>query len=241
MCGIIGFHGEGTTYNMRLLEKLVHESAYRGLHSCGFALQAAQDGDWVVAHHGDASVKAMFSAIPAEGKFTLLYHTRYSTSGIGAQWPQPVVARNTIHGEHAIVMNGVISQDLNDKWPRPDGFTRDWETQNDAEIAMRFIMHGEAGMHGGSYALGFMKTGHCDAWFLRNGDRPLYVYADDEVRVVASTADILRRCGKGGSLMPPGVQYRISSNNYTPVPHLFGHTIDLQAPAPSILKPCSLP
>lgn len=232
MCSVIGMFASNTVYHLRTLERLVHEASIRGLHSNGFSIRGigedVRQRTPITTLH-NVEIEDVFRAIPDTPHFIILGHWRYTTSDPG--YPQPLVFDHPKHGSHVIAMNGVISQGPPEEWPKPEDKCECaptvWTTRNDTEIAMRFIFAGRAGLHGGSWAMGFMAEDG-DACFIRNGDRPLWRWhkaeatPDDVLHVVASTRDILVRSQMAGAEpIPPFCQYRLMQDDIKPVPHLF--------------------
>ena len=114
----------------------------------------------------------------------VLGHTRYSTSDL--KFNQPLVKGTT-----AMVMNGVLSQEGPETWPRCKAHT--YETRNDTEIALNFALEGKRGDVNGSYAI--CELNLTELLCYRNGFRPLWLGKGDDYQVVASTYDALARCG----------------------------------------------
>lgn len=208
MCGIVAFHGPRSDDALRLVERCLLQAAMRGTHATGIAwLQEVHPDEWQLCMER-APVSARdfvehydFSRI-AEGEETTLSivaHTRYSTSDL--DWNQPLA-----DDELALVMNGVISQDVPAAWPLAE--LQPYSTGNDAEVAMRYARLGRRGRMPGSFAVvELWNDGRVLAY--RNAYRPLYQAEALGGVLVASTLDMLRRCDLSGRMLPPGVVHDI--------------------------------
>lgn len=220
MCGILGFIGDNTKANRLLIEKLMLQLSLRGTHATGLAFQSLHMGLGMV-----------IEPIPAEAFFqlysldellpdpqfplALIGHTRYSTSDLA--WNQPIEREGT-----AVVMNGVISQELPCDWPAAD--LMDYQTANDAEIALMFALTGQRGRMPGSFACCELNEGELLCY--RNTDRPLWWGRGKDYTVVASTQDALLRsgvktvrqlpAGKVYDLFPSGIVARTNEMDYKP-------------------------
>ena len=197
MCGIVAFHGPRTAEALDLVQRCLLQAAVRGTHATGLAW--LEDGG---LHMEKAPVPArdfvehfdLSRLAEGEQALSLVAHTRYSTSDLA--WNQPLE-----DDELALVMNGVISQDAPHTWPLAE--VAPYATGNDAEVAMRFAKNDCRGQMPGSFAIvELWRTGAMLAY--RNGYRPLYKARACGGWVVASTFDMLSRCGVTASLMNPG-------------------------------------
>lgn len=186
MCGILGFVGASTDQNRLLVKALMAQLSLRGTHATGAAwintrgdlMSRSKPGNAVDFFNG-------FNEYTLPKMIRLIGHTRYSTSDLA--WNQPIT-----YGEvsMALVMNGVLSQETPDKWPRS---RRIYLTKNDAEIAFHRSLEGHIGDMNGSFAVCELNKSQLLCY--RNGQRPLYVGTGDDYRCVASTHDALERCG----------------------------------------------
>lgn len=239
MCGIIGFFGKPTHDNLKRVAKLWLESTYRGLHSHGFYVKPV-GGPPVMLINEPMSKLANLLSTMTEG-FNLIGHTRYCTSD--PETPQPIRLSTGPGKQVAIVLNGVISQETPDKWPHPTRGDVPYATRNDAEIALRFIYAKALHELPGSWAFGVLDSDNDNAWFIRNGDRPLWAFRHAQFNMVASTCDIINRAlGLDGlkELIPPGVQFSLSNGEYAQVPRVFGRHRDLQFSPIHSVPPASI-
>lgn len=221
MCGILGFVGVNSPANLRLIESLLLQLSLRGTHATGIA--------WLDER---SNVNVLKKPLPAQqfislkpfagikrNQLVLIAHTRYSTSDLA--YNQPLMREET-----ALVMNGVISQEPPELWPMADWF--DYQTRNDAEIALCHTLHGLRGEVPGSFACCELSPAGLVAY--RNEDRPLWLGSGKDFHVCASTQDALKRCNIKSHLSTPGKVYDIDSNGIVTRPIGYKHVArhDLQ-------------
>jgi len=198
MCAVIGIDG---VFSVDLVKNLFVESQIRGRHATG------------VSYLKKGKVTTIKEPIPAEtfvdkhdpeewyddGRLTVIAHCRYSTSDL--EYNQPIA-----NEEKAVVHNGVITQEMPEKWEELYGYK--CETKNDSEL----LFH--------SWDINKWPDASIAAIFLdqsgiqwgRNGKRPLWIsWNNDEGIVITSTKDIAQRAGmkevdrvyyKGDDLQP---------------------------------------
>ena len=201
MCGVIGFSGEP---NIPLLRKVFWESNIRGQHASG--LSWFSEGELrTVRSPGPGAQDNLFREVQDHLRDVrvLIGHARYSTSSL--KFNQPMSGT-----EMAIVHNGVISQELPERWPSLYGYS--CETENDSELVLRCLENGKHPLlnfpEASMAACVLTKEG---LKFFRNGKRPLWFSRSPSQVVVASTRDILLRSGFGNpEPCYPGVEYQVS-------------------------------
>ncbi len=194
MCGIIGYVAPNTPESRKLLANLIAESSYRGKHSTGIA---SFNGQSIDVHQVpliglEESLMYMTMGVP---DLRIIAHTRYCTSD--PETPLPL-----LQGDCAIVLNGVISQEPKDTWPRYD-----WDpyaTGNDAEIMLRLALQGTVEKTPGSYAACFLDF---NGFVIgcRSPERPMWWHSfnwegtQDVAYVFTSTLDIALRADSSKS------------------------------------------
>lgn len=230
MCGILAFAGDNTPKNLKLIHDLMLQLSLRGTHATGFAIQTKGPLDILQAPVGAEAFLAQFPMdflLPNHKQpIRLIGHTRYSTSDL--EWNQPLERDGT-----ALVMNGVISQEFPHDWPMAEVF--DYQTGNDAEVALMYALNGQRGHMPGSFAIA--ELNEADILVYRNTDRPLWWGRGEDYSVVASTQDALKRCrvpeiqfmrpGRVNVLLPNGIVTLIDQMDYRP------HVVQLLGDSPA--------
>lgn len=198
MCAVIGIDG---LVSVDLVKNIFIESQIRGRHATG------------VSYWKNGKVTTIKEPIPAEefikkhnpedwfdnGFLTMIGHCRYSTSDL--EYNQPIA-----NEEKAVVHNGVITQEMPEKWEELYGYK--CETRNDSELL--FHSWDLNKWPDASIAAIFLSEGRIE-WG-RNGKRPLWIsWNNDEGIVITSTKDVAERVGmknlervyyKGDDLQP---------------------------------------
>lgn len=236
MCGILAFSGDNTPTNRRIVHDVMAYLSLRGTHATGIAYH---DLSWGVGIAVEPIGAEQFmvrhpiielcppEAVPVLG---LIAHTRYSTSDIA--WNLPLIREG-----RALVMNGVISQELPCDWPGAD--IMEYETGNDAEIALMYALSEMRGQLPGSFACCELADGEVLCY--RNTDRPLWWGHGRDYTIVASTKDALLRSkvsniknllpGRVYDVFPNGLVPRIREMDYRPVTLALGSS----TPQPEVL------
>lgn len=200
MCGIVAFHGPRSAEALALVQACLLQAAMRGTHATGLAWL---EGGLLAMEKAPVSAREFVEhfdlARLAEGeeRLSVVVHTRYSTSDLA--WNQPLDDEDL-----ALVMNGVISQDVPARWPFVE--QKPYKTGNDAEVAMRYARLGRRGHMPGSFAIVELWSGG-EMLAYRNSFRPLYAAQAAGGALVVSTLDMLRRVSLTGVLLRPGVVY----------------------------------
>lgn len=191
MCGVVGVIAQDGKRGFLLFKHLLIESQIRGKHSTGMT---------VVSSKGKLSTT--IEDIPAK-KFSEKYlnefiksdlniylgHTRYSTSDL--KYGQPITL-----GKEAISHNGVITQSDPENWEEEFGYS-DLKTKNDSELLLRYLQEDNVDttinekFPDASIAYGTISNNRLTCY--RNGHRPLWFAAFEDVYVFASTKDIILR------------------------------------------------
>jgi len=215
MCGVVGyFSADPSAVDRGTLQRLFQESSVRGLHAFGLAAWNESAGKvdvrkWV-------NVAGVWQALRALRSRSLVGHNRYSTSGDWRRLEnnQPVSTYNG-HKQIHLVFNGVIDMRTREEYAR-DWPGVDFETENDGEIFTRWLLAGQR-------ADEFFKVKPCSfagCWMtedgrvyaLRNDSRPLWGAIRNKSVFVASTEDIMRRCGlEHAAELPEGVTIELST------------------------------
>jgi glutamine phosphoribosylpyrophosphate amidotransferase len=197
MCAVIGaFLENPSSRDLIMLADVFRESSIRGLHATGVS--------WVRNNR----VNTMISATPAgkfieafdlktalneDGNLYLIGHCRYSTSDLN--YNQPLWDESL-----AIVHNGVVSQEMPEKWKDLYGY--DCKTRNDSELILHTIKAKKSPLV--EFANASMAVIELYAEkklrFYRNGKRPIYFTSLPNGGIITSTKDIATRADLSGSI-----------------------------------------
>ncbi len=209
MCAVIGaFLENPSSEDLLTLANVFRESSIRGLHATGLS--------WV----RDNRIHTMISATPAgkfieafglektineDGNLYLIGHCRYSTSDLN--YNQPLWDESL-----AIVHNGVVSQEMPEKWKDLYGY--DCKTRNDSELILHTIKAKKSPLV--EFANASMAVIELYAEkklrFYRNGKRPIYFTSLSNGGIITSTKDIAERAGLNNSI-------EIDMNQYVTMAH----------------------
>lgn len=207
MCGIVGFAGTLTPEAINWIDLLCEEASLRGTHATGWAHRSTFLGLHV--EHAPRPYaterERMLDQLReiADSEFvTFAFHARYSTSDL--RYNQPLLEKN-----RALVLNGVIDQRPREQWANPFGW--EWQTRNDAEIALKYSLHGALDAIPGSYAAIELMSPGLRAW--RNGLRPLHHVCADEGHYFASTTHRLNELGYRVNAIAPGEIVRVDAKD----------------------------
>jgi len=200
MCAIVGaILLAPSKEDLLLLHRVFHESKIRGLHATGVAYIKNDDVHIIKKPVPADEFPYDFSSyVNEDGNLYLIGHCRYSTSDL--QYNQPIG-----NNGHAIVHNGVITQELPEKWKELYGY--DCETKNDSEL----IQHSNdplAEFSRMSMAVCELTSRPKELVAYRNGKRPLYLTSLVNGVLITSTADIPKRAGV------PIPAVKVPMNNY---------------------------
>lgn len=190
MCAIIGAYIEKpSASDLVTLANVFRESSIRGLHATGLS--------WV----RDNRIHTMISATPAgkfveafdlkntineDGNLYLIGHCRYSTSDLN--YNQPLWDESL-----AIVHNGVVSQEMPEKWKDLYGY--DCKTRNDSELILHTLKANKSPLvefSNSSMAVVELYK-EKKLRFYRNGKRPIYFTSLPNGGIITSTKDIAIR------------------------------------------------
>jgi glutamine phosphoribosylpyrophosphate amidotransferase len=185
MCSIIGYSGE---YDKKLVERLMFNSRIRGLHSFGYSF--FEGNELVTKKFLD--YKKFIDNINKDKPTRFISHFRYSTSGeyTNQENNQPIVKDNT-----AMVFNGVI--DMGSKKELEHKYKTKLTSCNDGELVLN-IFNQEAKqvsdfIKNKTFAGLFLKDNKITV--IKNRLRPCYLGVKNDIKVIASTKDILKRSG----------------------------------------------
>ena len=207
MCAVIGALIQNPTkQDFEIIRNIFLESKIRGMHATGISFlpkwndrvvtikDSIPADKFVETHLHEDNLKEM---INGDGNLYLIGHCRYSTSDL--LYNQPIA-----NDEHAIVHNGVITQELPENWKKL--FNYDCETKNDSEL----VLHSGSPLEEYQDASMAVCELTIDKKLLvyRNGKRPLYLTSLVNGVIVTSTADIPKRAG----VRMPAVE--VPMNNY---------------------------
>lgn len=192
MCGIVGFSADTVTeHDIQTLKKILIESQIRGKHASGIAWF---DGKCIKSYIKPVPISELvenfdFSKLLYNNSsVAMIAHARYSTSDI--KYNQPIVGKRL-----AIAHNGVITQDSPENWESTYGLS--CKTKNDSELLLRALENKkdlESMFPESSIAMVILDTkGNVIPY--RNHIRPLWGGQLGHGTIIASTCDILKRCG----------------------------------------------
>jgi len=186
MCAVIGaFIQNPSSKDFSLIEKVFLESKIRGMHATGISY--LKSSKIITVKDAVSADKFSFdfeSYLNEDGNLYLIGHCRYSTSDL--EYNQPLDKN-----EKSIVHNGVITQELPEKWKELYGY--DCITKNDSEL----VLYSEDPLR----EFPHMSMGVCELYadkklrFYRNGKRPIYYTLINNGCIVTSTKDIAHRSG----------------------------------------------
>ena len=190
MCGVIGVVlSSPTSEDFLTVQRVFHESKIRGMHATGIAY--IKDGKVNIEKYPVPADEFPFKFsdyVNEDGNLYLIGHCRYSTSDL--EYNQPIG-----NSTHAIVHNGVITQELPENWK--ELYNYDCETKNDSEL----VLHSDSPLE----EFPEMSMAVCELTSdkklltYRNGKRPLYLSAMANGCIITSTADIAKRANVKGA------------------------------------------
>jgi len=190
MCAVIGAYLESPTpTDLLKLKNVFRESSIRGLHATGVSwvyknrihtmISATPAGKFIEAH-------PLEKMINEDGNLYLIGHCRYSTSDLN--YNQPFWDESL-----AIVHNGVISQEMPEKWKDLYGY--DCKTRNDSELILHTLKAKKSPLV--EFADASMAVVEIykekKLRFYRNGKRPIYFTSLSNGGIITSTKDIAMR------------------------------------------------
>jgi glutamine phosphoribosylpyrophosphate amidotransferase len=187
MCAVIGaLIKSPSSKDFEALKRVFVESKIRGMHATGLAY--IKGGDVIIDRKPVPADQFPFdfpSYVNEDGNLYLIGHCRYSTSDL--EFNQPIG-----NDGHAIVHNGVITQELPENWKAKYGYN--CQTRNDSEL----IQHSNDPLvEFDDMSMAVCEITSCTKELLvyRNGKRPLYLTTLSNGSIITSTADIPKRAG----------------------------------------------
>jgi glutamine phosphoribosylpyrophosphate amidotransferase len=184
MCSVIGaIIKEPRAEDFLMLHRVFLESKIRGMHATGISY--VKHGQIITDKRPVPADQFPFnfpSYVNEDGNLYLIGHCRYSTSDL--EYNQPIG-----NSEHAIVHNGVITQELPERWK--ELYNYECDTKNDSEL----VLHSASPLE----EFPDMSMGVCELTndkkllAYRNGKRPLYLTSISNGCIITSTADIPKR------------------------------------------------
>ena len=192
MCGVAGFISKEPR-NLNFMRDILAEIGIRGWHSTG------------VSYLEDGEIKTKIEQvpyydfeIPDVDTTSAIFHTRYSTSNI--DFPQPVY-----NSDVAVAHNGVITQLEFEHWKTIFGYGGTYRC--DSVLLLDPERHPLVEFPDSSMAVLELRKDRLE--FYRNGQRPLYMQADEDLLLVASTKKAL---GPNAQKLKPGYSYSCSQS-----------------------------
>jgi glutamine phosphoribosylpyrophosphate amidotransferase len=197
MCAVIGAYLENPgSEDLNIIANVFRESSIRGLHATGVSwvygnrihtmISATPAGKFIEAH-------PLEKMINEDGNLYLIGHCRYSTSDLN--YNQPLWDESL-----AIVHNGVVSQEMPEKWKDLYGY--DCKTRNDSELILHTLKAKKSPLV--EFADASMAVIELYAEkklrFYRNGKRPIYFTSLPNGGIITSTSDIATRAGLSGAV-----------------------------------------
>lgn len=227
MCGVVGMAVTMKDQNIDydLFRALMQETQIRGLHATGVAASnviadettfGASENSFLFKRQAVGQSLFDYPPILVSKMKAIVGHCRYVTS-----YPednQPIEILEYKQSPIAIAHNGVITQELPENWERLYGYKV--SGTNDSELVGRalanYIWHDQDEEHplrkfpNSSQAV--VGLAGPSLFFWRNGRRPLYYTRHQDLLLVASTKDIIKRV-LGNSVLVfdaiPGVSYML--------------------------------
>jgi glutamine phosphoribosylpyrophosphate amidotransferase len=199
MCSVIGaIIKEPHAEDFLMLHRVFLESKIRGMHATGLAY--VKHGEVITDSRPVPADQFPFnfpSYVNEDGNLYLIGHCRYSTSDL--EYNQPIG-----NDAHTIVHNGVITQELPERWK--ELYNYECDTKNDSEL----VLHSDSPLE----EFPDMSMGVCELTsdkkllVYRNGKRPLYLTSISNGCIITSTADIAKRAEV------PGLPVNVLMNHY---------------------------
>jgi glutamine phosphoribosylpyrophosphate amidotransferase len=183
MCSIIAWNG---LYNDKVVEKIMHNSRIRGLHSFGYSCYKEN----ILTTKKFLKYKEFIDEINQDKPDKFIAHFRYSTSGEYTNEinNQPITSVNL-----ALAFNGVI--DMGSKQQMENKYNCILETDNDGELVLKKFQEDKESVKdfikNKSFAGVFLLLNKIIA--IRNENRPAYIGEKNGVKIICSTKDIMNR------------------------------------------------
>jgi glutamine phosphoribosylpyrophosphate amidotransferase len=197
MCAIIGVIIDKPTYDdFTMVRRLFLESQIRGKHATGFSY--VRNGSVITRKSAVSadkfdSLHYLDQCVNEDGNLYLVGHCRYSTSDL--EFNQPIA-----DDKLSVVHNGVISQELPEKWESLYGYQT--KTRNDTELLLRTRQNGDEPLivwKDASLAVCELNSDRTITTY-RNGKRPLYLTTKERCSIITSTLDVVKRSGIKGEV-----------------------------------------
>lgn len=192
MCAIIGVNLSNPSISDVLLVRNVFlESKIRGMHATGLTYlyndELVTKIEPVSADEFRFIELGRLNSMIHNKTLKLIGHCRYSTSDL--EYNQPL-----FNSKVAIVHNGVISQELPEKWEGLYGIAT--KTKNDSELLLHTVNSTplELWSNASIAAVELHRSGTMK--YYRNGKRPLYKTELHNGYIITSTADIMARASE---------------------------------------------
>ena len=207
MCAVLGLYLKNPDLNQ--VERLILESSIRGLHATG--LTYIKEGKLYTAKKSMPAREFLMdfdlSKTVDGDTLKMIVHCRYSTSDL--RYNQPIHK-----GDLSIVHNGVISQELPEKWFELYGYETD--THNDTELLFESRRDGHSPFDWKDASISAIELQQDGIMiFYRNGKRPLHFCTVANGNIISSTKDIFYRSGIKGlhSVCEPGMVYNVGESD----------------------------
>ena len=207
MCAVIGFYLKNP--DLLQVEQVIIESSIRGLHATG--LTYLKEGKLYTAKKSIPAREFLsdfdLSKTVDGDTLKMIVHCRYSTSDL--RYNQPIHK-----GDLSIVHNGVVSQELPEKWFDLYGY--ETETHNDTELLFESRKDGHSPFYWKDASISAVELQQDGIMrFYRNGKRPLHFCTVENGNIISSTKDVLHRSGIQGiyRVCDPGMVYNIGESD----------------------------
>jgi glutamine phosphoribosylpyrophosphate amidotransferase len=228
LCSVIGsLLLNPTEADLKLVRNVLVESGIRGLHATGLSyiknnkiITVIEPSSSEVFLEKHPSI--LTDAVNEDGNLYMVAHCRYSTSDL--QYNQPMY-----NNKFSIVHNGVITQELPEKWKDLYGY--DCKTKNDSELILHTLSADKSPLEEFPDSSIAAVELHLDKKirFYRNGKRPIYFTQTEKGYIITSTADIAKRAGLVDSFPLNMNQYMsIDSSLTTRITSVNINKVDLQ-------------
>jgi glutamine phosphoribosylpyrophosphate amidotransferase len=196
MCSVIGYKG---IFNEQIVKKLLYNSRIRGIHAFGYSFYSEQK----LITKKFIEYKKFEQSLLEDKPSLFIAHFRYSTSG-----DYKIIENNQplLDNDIAIAFNGVISQKTKEEIEQE--YNVKLKSDNDGYLLINRLEDKEFLLKKNiSYALVGLKEKKL--FCIRNKNRPLHLFEDKNLIIIASTKDILKRSGINNS-----IQLLVNKMNY---------------------------
>ena len=224
MCGIIGvIIKKPSQEDFDTIKHVFLESKIRGMHATGLSyVKEYQIHTEKLPVAADQFPFDFPKYLNEDGNLYMVGHCRYSTSDL--EFNQPF-NNDTL----SIVHNGVITQELPEKWKDLYGY--ECATKNDSELLLHTIEDDKCPIT--TWVESSLAV--CELWFCkrlrfyRNGKRPIYFTSLSNGYIITSTEDVAKRAGLDMTVeVPMNTYMNIDQDLAVTIQKVYTNNADLQ-------------